>query len=143
MSAPTEKAKALEKKRKKILEDMFGKQPDDLNIFDPQENGEFILGKLADYGTSKEYETPYLVLLDKDGLETTVFMKMGIVPKMRRKKWITIEDKWNKPVVDEEIGNLICFQYVEEATSDRTGRKFQKYKILFPDDLSNEGITSL
>lgn len=134
------KAKQV-KKRNKTLSEAFGKQPDEIVIFDPKKEGDFVLGKIADYGISKEFKTPFLVLLDENGEEITVFIKMGIVPKMRRKKWITIEDTWIEKVVDDNMGKMIAFQFVEKATSEKTKREFQKYKIMFPDDLEKEGIT--
>lgn len=126
---------------KGILKGMFEDQSDEIVIFDPKKPGDYVIGKVADSGISKEFNTPFLVLLDKNGEEITVFIKMGILPKMRRKKWITIEDTWNEEVVNQNMGKLIAFQFVEKATSERTKRKFQKYKVLFPKDLEEEGVT--
>lgn len=141
MSEEDKKAHAKKVKRSKILTEAFDKQPDEIVIFDPKKEGEFVIGKIADYGISKEFSTPFLVLLDENGEEITVFMKMGIIPKMRRKKWITIEDTWLEKTVEDNMGKMIAFQFIEKAESEKTKREFQKYKIMFSDDLEKEGIT--
>ncbi len=135
----TKVKKRLKKQTDRLLK-TFEEQPDEIVIFEPKKPLDFVLGRIVDFGISKEYKTPFLVLLDGEGGEITVFIKMGIIPKMRRKKWITIEDTWNSEIVEANIGLMIAFQYLEEATSERTNRTFQKYKVLFPSDLEKEGI---
>lgn len=134
--------KALSKQKASLLK-AFDEQPEDINIFDPKKEGEFLIGKIADYGISKEYSTPFLILLDKNGDEITAFIKMGIIPKFHRKKLITKDDKWIEDKIDALIGDLIAFQYTGLAISGKSKREFQKYKVLFSDDLKELGITEL
>lgn len=141
MSEEKKQETARLKKHKETLLKSFDEQPDEIIIFEPKEEGEFVLGRIVDNGISKEFKTPFLVLTNKEGEEITVFIKMGIVPKFQRKKWITIEDSWNEEIVSSNIGNLIAFQYIGKAVSERTKREFEKYKVLFPTDLDKEGIT--
>jgi len=143
MSKETETKVKLSKKDKNTLSGLFDSISDEINIFQPKEEGETVIGKIVDYGISKEYETPFLILTDKNEAEITVFIKMGIIPKFQRKKWIDNKDQWVTDIVDRQIGNLIAFLYVGLETSERTKREFQKYKIAFPDDLKEAGITKL
>ena len=138
----SKKAKQV-KKRDKTVKDAFDKQQDEIIIFTPEKEGEYLIGKIVDYGISKEYNTPFLVLFTKEQTETTVFIKMGILPKFQRKKWITREEAWNESVIDAFIGSLVGFQYIGQAKAERSGREFQKYKVMFPTDLTEAGITKL
>lgn len=143
MSDKTETKVKQKKKQDKALTGLFETISDEINIFKPSEEGESVMGKIVDYGISKEYETPFLILTDKSEEEITVFIKMGILPKFQRKKWIDNKDNWIENAIDKEIGSLIAFLYVGLETSERTKREFQKYKIAFPDDLKEAGITHL
>lgn len=135
-------AKAL-KGLKATLNKAFKEQPEDINIFDPKDEGEFVLGKIVDYGISKEFSTPFLILVDKKGEEITVFIKMGVIPKFQRKKLITAKDTWVENKIDALIGEIIAIQYIGLAVSEKSKREFQKYKVLFSDDLKGLGITEL
>lgn len=141
MSEDQPKQTKLEKKRKKALTNLFDTISDEINIFNPTQEGEQLLGKIVEYGISKEYETPFLILTDKDDVEITVFIKMGIIPKFMRKKWIDKNDQWVTETIDRQIGELIGFLYCGTEISERTKREFQKYKIAFPKDLKEAGIT--
>lgn len=143
MSDKTETKAKQAKKHEKALTGLFDTISDEINIFQPTTEGESVMGKIVDYGISKEYETPFLILTDKDEVEITVFIKMGIIPKFQRKKWIDNKDQWKTETIDKNIGNLIAFLYVGLETSERTKREFQKYKIAFPSDLKEAGITHL
>lgn len=141
MSEDKSKTTKLENKRKKQLSGLFETISDEINIFKPTQEGDSVVGKIVDYGISKEHETPFLILEDKDDVEITVFIKMGIIPKFQRKKWIDNKDQWVTETIDKEINSLIAFLYVGLETSERTKREFQKYKIAFPSDLKEAGIT--
>lgn len=119
----------------KRLKQVFDDKPDEINVWTPDKDGQAFIGKLVDSGVSIEFGTPFLVFEKEDGLEHTVFIKMGMINTFIRKKWLTNEGQWHDGLVDNNVGKLMAFRYEGTERNPKTKRDFQKYKILFPSEL--------
>ena len=69
--------------------------------------------------------------------EVSVYIKSGLIGKFSRKGLLKGKDEtleWTDKV-DDYVGRTIAFRYEGEEYNKKTKRKFQSYKVLFPEDL--------
>ena len=130
-----DKSDPIPKKLVEGLHAAFDSIEDDFTTWSPKSGGEIIVGVVLDKGVSTEFGTPFLSLLNKEKETMLVFLKSGLVPIFQRKGYLDSQEKWTDKF--EELPHKpIAFRYEGKEKNAKSGRVFQKYKVLFSGDLS-------
>lgn len=118
------------------LEAAFEEKEDEApNTWKPSVIGEYVFGIVTQFGKSQQHGTPFLVLESPDEEVVTVFLKSGLVPIFQRAGWLDSDEDFTQGAIKNHSEDLLAFYYEGEQVNPNTQRKFQKYKVLFHDEI--------
>lgn len=120
------------------LDNIFDEKEDsEVSFWNPTNKGDMKIGRVKKLGTSESFGTPYLIVNDLEGEETTIYVKSGAMSFFFNKDLVSSlkDGDWTDIAPEVLKGQLIAFRYEGQKKNPNTSRFFQSYKVLFHDEL--------
>ena len=122
---------------KKLDKAFDNKELPKVNTWSPDKEGSFITGNIINYGRSKDFGTPFVILDIKKDETLYVYIKRGCVGQFIEKGIIASfdDESWKKDL----SGQMIAFRY-EGMKKEGSSNPFASFKVLFESDLEELGL---